>query len=72
MKTKPRPTTDTLRDVIVSAAKRKQLNATQLSRLCNHSPTPEAVSRYLRGRASLTTAYVSRICHVLGLVLKKK
>ena len=61
---------DRIRDAVSARADELGLTAYAISRLCGGSPSPEATKRYLTGRCSLNTRYVSAICEVIGLELK--
>ena len=62
--------TDHLQSVIAARAESLGLSAYEISKRCDGSPNPEAVKRYLTGRVALGSAYLSKICGVLGLGLK--
>jgi len=62
--------TDHLQSVIAARAESLGLSAYEISKRCDGSPNPEAVKRYLTGRVALGSAYLSKICDVLGLGLK--
>ncbi len=61
---------DHLQQVIAARAESLGLSAYEISKRCEGSPNPEAVKRYLTGRVALGSAYLSKICEVLGLELK--
>jgi hypothetical protein len=63
---------DHLQSVIAARAESLGLSAYEISKRCDGSPNPEAVKRYLTGRVALGSAYLSRICDVLGLELKPR
>jgi hypothetical protein len=62
-------TQDTIRDAIVARVKKLGLTPYALSQRCEGKPGIEAIRRYLLGRVSLNSLYVSRLCGVLGLEL---
>jgi hypothetical protein len=62
--------TDHLQSVIAARAESLGLSSYEIAKRCEGSPNPEAVKRYLTGRCGLGSAYLSRICDVLGLELK--
>ena len=61
---------DHLQSVIAARAESLGLSSYEISKRCDGSPNPEAVKRYLTGRCGLGSAYLSKICDVLGLGLK--
>jgi len=61
---------DHLQTVIAAQAESLGLSSYEISKRCDGSPNPEAVKRYLTGRCGLGSAYLSKICDVLGLGLK--
>jgi hypothetical protein len=61
---------DNLQSTIAARAESLGLSAYEISKRCEDSPNKEAVRRYLTGRCSLGSAYVSKICGVLGLELR--
>lgn len=63
--------TDTIHAAIKSQVDALGLSAYAVAERCGGSPNKEAVKRYLEGRASLTSAYLSRLCEALGLEIKK-
>lgn len=63
---------DLIRDTISARAESLGLTAYAISKACGGSPNPEATKRYLTGRCSLNTRYVSQICAVVGLELMPK
>jgi hypothetical protein len=63
---------DHLQLVIAARAESLGLSAYEISKRCEGSPNPEAVKRYLTGRVALGSAYLSKICDVLGLELRSK
>jgi ribosome-binding protein aMBF1 (putative translation factor) len=63
---------DHLQSVITARAETLGLSAYEIAKRCGESPNKEAVRRYLTGRCSLGSAYVSKICDVLGLELRAK
>lgn len=65
-------TEDHIQSVIAARAETLGLSAYEIAKLCEGSPNPEAVRRYLTGRCGLGSPYVSRICEVLGLELRPK
>jgi hypothetical protein len=64
--------TDKIQVVIAARAFSLGLSAYEIAKRCDKSPNKEAVRRYLTGRCSLGSAYVSKICDVLGLELRAK
>ena len=62
--------TDNLQSVIAARAESLGLSSYEIAKRCDGSPNPEAVKRYLTGRCGLGSAYLSKICDVLGLALK--
>ena len=62
--------TDTIRDTIAARAETLGLTAYAIGQQCEIDPG--TVKRYLTGRCSLNSRYVSAICDVLGLELKPK
>jgi hypothetical protein len=69
---KPNNVTDHLQSVIAARADSLGLSSYEISKRCDGSPNPEAVKRYLTGRCGLGSAYLSKICDVLGLSLTVK
>jgi hypothetical protein len=63
---------DHLQSVIAARAESLGLSSYEIAKRCENSPNPEAVRRYLTGRCGLGSAYVSKICDVLGLELRPK
>jgi hypothetical protein len=63
---------DHIQSVIAARAESLGLSSYEIAKRCDGSPNSEAVSRYIRGRCSLGSAYVSKICDVLGLELRAK
>jgi hypothetical protein len=65
---------DHLQSIIAARAESLGLSSYEISKRCEGHPTPETVSRYLRGRCSLNSMLVSKICTVLelGLTTLKK
>lgn len=63
---------DHLQSVIAAQAETLGLSAYEIAKRCDGSPNPEAVKRYLTGRCGLGSAYLSKICDVLGLELRAK
>lgn len=63
---------DHLQSIIAARAETLGLSSYEIAKQCENSPNPEAVRRYLTGRCSLGSAYVSKICDVLGLELRAK
>ena len=63
---------DHLQSVIAARAESLGLSSYEISKRCEGSPNPEAVKRYLTGRCGLGSAYLSKICDVLGLELRPK
>ena len=61
-------TDDPIRETITARAEQLGLTAYAIAKRCEMSP--EAVKRYLTGRCSLNSRYVSAICEVLGLELR--
>jgi hypothetical protein len=61
---------DNLQSTIAARAESLGLSSYEISQRCDGSPNKEAVRRYLTGRCSLGSAYVSKICSVLGLQLR--
>jgi hypothetical protein len=61
---------DHLQSVISARAESLGLSSYEISKRCEGSPNKEAVRRYLTGRCSLGSAYLSKICGVLGLELR--
>lgn len=62
--------TDTIRDRITARADQLGLTAYAIGR--ETGIDPGTVRRYLTGRCSLNSRYVSQICDVLGLELQEK
>ena len=60
---------DTIRNAIIARADQLGLTAYAISKAANLDP--QTVKRYLAGRASLNSRYVSAICEVLGLELRE-
>lgn len=60
--------TDNIRDTITARANQLGLTAYAIGR--ETGIDPGTVRRYLTGRCSLNSRYVSAICEVLGLELK--
>jgi hypothetical protein len=65
---------DTLRDTIIARAQLLGLTAYAIAKRCSgeQTPDPDTVKRYLSGRVSLNSRYVSQMCDVLGLELRQK
>lgn len=61
---------DHIQSIIAARAESLGLSSYEISKRCEGSPNPEAVKRYLTGRCGLGSAYLSKICDVLGLGLK--
>lgn len=62
---------DTIRETIIARAAQLGLTANAISVQCGGSPNPEATRRYLTRKCGLGSQYVSKICEVLGLALKR-
>ena len=60
---------DTIRDTITAQAEKLGLSAYAIAKALELSP--ETVKRYLTGRCSLNTRYVSRIAQLLNLELRE-
>lgn len=63
---------DTIREAVAQRAAELKLTAYAISKQLEGVPSQESVKRYLSGRSSLSTKYVSRICEVLGLELRPR
>ncbi len=63
---------DAIRDTVSARADQLGFTANAISVRLGGHPTPQAVRRYLTGRCSLNTRYVSRICSVLRLELRPR
>ena len=61
---------DRIRDVVSAQADRLGLTAYAIGQLADLNPN--TVKRYLTGRCSLNSRYVSKICDVLDLELRSK
>lgn len=61
---------DTIREAVAQRAEELNLTAYAISKQLEGVPSQESVKRYLCGRSSLSTKYVSRICEVLGLEVR--
>ena len=60
---------DTIRDTVAAQAEKLGLSAYAIAKSLELSP--ETVKRYLTGRCSLNTRYVSRIAKLLNLELQE-
>lgn len=66
---------DAIRETIIARAETLGLTAYAITRECKtrhgeQSPSDDAVKRYLSGKCSLNSRYVSQICDVLNLELR--
>lgn len=61
---------DMIRKAVAQRAEELNLTAYAISKQLEGVPSQESVKRYLSGRASLSTKYVSRICEILGLEVR--
>ncbi len=60
---------DVIRDVVSARAESLGLTAYAIAKEIGDGPTQETIKRYLTGRCSLNSRYVSAICNVLDLEL---
>jgi hypothetical protein len=63
---------DTIREAVVQRAAELELTAYAISKQLEGVPSQESIKRYLSGRSSLSTKYVSRICEVLRLEVRPR
>jgi hypothetical protein len=63
-------TSDKIREAIALRAAQRELTAYAIAKQLEGVPSEESIKRYLTGRCSLSTKYVSRICDVLGLEIR--
>ena len=63
---------DMIREAVAQRAAELNLTAYAISKQLEGVPSQESVKRYLSGRSSLSTKYVSRICEVLGLEVRPR
>jgi hypothetical protein len=63
---------DKIRGAVRIRAEGLRLTAYAISKQLGGVPSQESIKRYLCGRSSLSTKYVSRICEVLELEVRPK
>jgi hypothetical protein len=63
---------DIIRDAVTQRAADLSLTAYAISKQLEGVPSQETIKRYMSGRSSLSTRYVSRICGVLGLEVRPR
>jgi hypothetical protein len=63
---------DTIREAVAKRAAKLKLTAYAISKQLAGIPSQESIKRYMSGRSSLSTKYVSRICEVLGLEVRPR
>jgi hypothetical protein len=68
----PVETDDVIQATIARRAAEMRMTAYAISEAIENGPSHATAKRYLDGRCSLNSRYVSQICEVLGLELRQK